>query len=105
MAALITLQQAKDHCRITHSDEDDDLIAKIEQATAIVLEYLGRGPEEWEASSPGSPGGGSPADDAQLRIVQAVILAVFERLWLRELDIFPDDLKKTVWPQRSPTVA
>jgi hypothetical protein len=38
--ALVTLSRAKEHLRETTSDRDGDIQAKVEQATAIVLDYL-----------------------------------------------------------------
>ena len=40
MAALLTLDEAKLHCRIDHNDEDSLLGALIETATASISEYL-----------------------------------------------------------------
>lgn len=40
MAALITLQRAKDHLGVTDDDHNADVQFKLEQATDIVLDYL-----------------------------------------------------------------
>jgi hypothetical protein len=40
MTALITLDAAKQHLRILHSDFDEDIQRKSAQATAIVLNYI-----------------------------------------------------------------
>ena len=40
MAALLTLDEAKLHCRIDHNDEDTLVNALIATATAAVSEYL-----------------------------------------------------------------
>ena len=40
MAALLTLDEAKLHCRIDHNDEDSLLGALIATATAAVADYL-----------------------------------------------------------------
>ena len=40
MAALLTLDEAKLHCRIDHNDEDALLGALIATATAAVADYL-----------------------------------------------------------------
>lgn len=37
--AIVTLQQAKDHLRITTTDSDADLTLKLAHAEALVLEY------------------------------------------------------------------
>lgn len=41
--ALVTLQAAKDHLRIRTFDRDADLQLKVDQASAIVLDYLKAG--------------------------------------------------------------
>jgi hypothetical protein len=40
MAALINLQQAKDHLHITDEASNSDLNLKVDQASAIVVRYL-----------------------------------------------------------------
>lgn len=40
MAVLISLTQAKAHLRIPNDDSDADVYQKVEDATAIVLDYL-----------------------------------------------------------------
>lgn len=40
MAALLTLDVAKKHLRVDHTDDDDDITRKINQASAIVLDYI-----------------------------------------------------------------
>ena len=40
MAALLTMDEAKLHCRIDHNDEDSLLGALIATATAAVADYL-----------------------------------------------------------------
>jgi Flp pilus assembly protein TadG len=40
MAALVTLDVAKSHLRISDNESDDDVQRKIEQASGIVLDYL-----------------------------------------------------------------
>lgn len=40
MTALITLDVAKQHLRIRHSDFDEDIQRKSAQATAIILNYI-----------------------------------------------------------------
>ncbi len=48
---LVTLQQAKQHLRITSSDEDEDLERKLDHATAIVLDYIARSSDvDWTAT-------------------------------------------------------
>jgi hypothetical protein len=85
--ALITLEQAKLQLRLTGTTEhDSDIALKMEQATAIVVDYIKRPDHGWEAGSPGSPGGGSPQDDAEFTIVQAAILEVLTNLFFHRGD-------------------
>jgi len=105
--ALITIDQAKMQLRITDDAADSDIAMKSEQATAIVLDYL-KNPDaaqQWESGSPGSPGGGSPLDDQALTIVQAAILMVLERLWMREETILTDGVKALLHRLRDPSYA
>ena len=85
MASLVTFEQAVKHLRLQGVEDQhrDDVLLKMDQATAVVLAYIGRSEAEtgWQAGSPGSPGGGSPNDDAQLSIVQAAILDVLGNLF------------------------
>jgi hypothetical protein len=92
--SLITLEQAKLQLRITHgtTEFDDDIVLKMDQATAIVMDYLKRPTDQaWEAGSPGSPGGGSPGDDLSLTIVQAAILEVLTNLFMHRGDDAAND--------------
>jgi hypothetical protein len=54
--ALVTLVQAKEHLRITSDDADNDIMLKLTQAEAIILEYLDtRADAAWvPATTPGS---------------------------------------------------
>lgn len=40
MAGLINLDVAKQHLRVDHTDDDTDIQRKIDQASAIVLDYI-----------------------------------------------------------------
>jgi hypothetical protein len=40
MAALVSMEQAKDHLRITSDDHNADIQLKVELASAIILDYL-----------------------------------------------------------------
>lgn len=39
---LVTLAEAKSHLRVTMTDEDADIESKVEQASAIVMDYMAR---------------------------------------------------------------
>jgi hypothetical protein len=78
MAALISLEQAKIQCRIPAdtTEYDDDLWLKIEQATAVVIDYIKRPDHGWVLGTQGSP-----EDDPAFTIVQAAILEVTNNLF------------------------
>jgi hypothetical protein len=66
--ALITLEQAKQQLRIDYDDQDADLIMKMEQASAIIVDYLKKPDHGWTAETVPPP-------------VQAAILLVLTALW------------------------
>lgn len=47
MAALLTLDVAKRHLRVDHTDDDADITRKIDQASAIVLDYIKQRDAVW----------------------------------------------------------
>jgi hypothetical protein len=51
MAALVSLAQAKEHLRIKTSDDDADVYLKVEQASAIILDYLKSRAGDWTADT------------------------------------------------------
>lgn len=55
MAALVTLEEAKSHIYIDDSDNDNDLILKIEASSAIILDYLSQNGKPYELDSSGLP--------------------------------------------------
>lgn len=72
MAGLVTLDDAKEHLRVTIPDEDGDIYRKVEQASAIVVIYLkGATAPTWtEATVPGQ--------------IKAAVLVVLEALHERK---------------------
>lgn len=64
MVALITLDEAKRHLRVDHTDDDADIQEKIEEASDIVLDYCKKtigtlDPDDpsivdWDANLPGT---------------------------------------------------
>lgn len=47
---LVPLEVAKDHLRVTTSDEDEDIEVKLQQAQAMVLDYIDRPDDtDWHA--------------------------------------------------------
>lgn len=78
-AILLTLAQAKGHLRITDSDHDADVQLKLDQAEAIILEYLARPvPETWTSSTVPLP-------------VTAAILLMLARLYEHRGDLEKED--------------
>jgi uncharacterized phage protein (predicted DNA packaging) len=49
MTALLTLDVAKKHLRVDHADDDADITRKIDQASAIVLDYIKQRDAAWTA--------------------------------------------------------
>jgi hypothetical protein len=69
--AVLTLADAKTHLRITDNDHDSDVTQKLQQASAIVVDFVLSGRTRW--TDPGTP-----ADDP---IVQSAILDVLTGLY------------------------
>lgn len=72
--ALITYDAAKIHHHALGDEHDPDVQMKLEQATAIVINYLKRPNHGWTAAT-------DPAEDYEFAIVQAAILKVFSNLF------------------------
>lgn len=77
MVAFVTLQQAKRHLRIAYGDEDDDLDDKIQQASAIIIDYLKTPDHGWTDAQNGSPSTRSTAP----MVVQAATLLMLANMW------------------------
>lgn len=72
---IVTLDQAKQHARVTSTDEDDDLTLKLRQAHALVLDYVDRPTDDdWHDEILGWDDETAPA------AVQAAILRMFKHL-------------------------
>lgn len=73
---IVSVDQAKQHARITSSDEDDDLALKLRQAHGLVLDYIDRPTDEdWHAELLTWDDSTAPA------AVQAAILRMFQHLY------------------------
>lgn len=68
-ATLVSLERAKKQIRVTHTEEDDDILDRIDEAEDIILRYLnGADDPTWDESTvPGA--------------VKAAILRQFTHLW------------------------
>lgn len=68
MTKLVTVAQAKTHLRVDHQDSDADIHLKLDQASAIVMDYIRPPEEEWdEATAP--------------PLIQAAVLLVLGELY------------------------
>jgi hypothetical protein len=68
MAALVSLDRAKAHLHIDWNDQDEELAAKVTDASDTVVDYLKRPDHGWdETTAPGQ--------------VQAAVLLVLGALW------------------------
>lgn len=78
-ALLVTLAQAKTHLRITGATDDTDIQLKLDQAEAIILDYLKRPvPETWDDTTVPGP-------------VTAAILLMTARLFEHRGDLEDED--------------
>jgi hypothetical protein len=99
MAALITLEEARTHLRLTEDEfEDADIAATVtfqaEAASDIVIDYLKRPDHEWtEADAPA--------------LVKAAILLVLGALFDNREggDPISDAVKSLLWRYRDPALA
>jgi hypothetical protein len=73
---LISYDQAIDHLRLPRNgnEEEQDLLLKMTQATAIVITYIKRPNHGWTIET-------NPDADAEFAIVQAAILKVLTDLY------------------------
>jgi hypothetical protein len=74
--ALVTYAQATRQLRITGDEYQDDILMKMEEASAIVLDYLkiAEADVTWTDQT-------DPAEDRRFAIVQAAILEVLSSLF------------------------
>lgn len=87
MVAFVTLQQAKRHLRILYADEDEDIQDKVQQASAIIVDYLKRPDHGWTDAQDGSP----PTRSTAPMVVQAATLLMLSTLWeFREGEVEPN---------------
>lgn len=69
MTALVTMARARAHLRMVGATQDEELAAKMEEASAIVLDYVTtEGKDAWTAES--VPG-----------VVSSAVLLVLGALW------------------------
>lgn len=104
--ALVSLDQAKDHLRVTHDNDDEDIFSKVEQASAIVLDYLKLSvtPTDW-----GNLSGDSPPGTGVPHLIQAATLLILGELFKgREsstVDVLSNAVKSLLHRYRDPALA
>lgn len=96
MVALVTLSEALLRLRLTETESFHvpDVEMKIEQATAIVVNYLKRADDyAWEL-----------VDPTEMSLVKAAILEVVRNMF-EGLDPLPEAVKNLLWRYRDPALA
>jgi uncharacterized phage protein (predicted DNA packaging) len=105
---LVSLDQVKQHLRVTWTSEDDLIALYVKQATAIVLDYLTREDDDWIAEIE------AWNDDTVPPAVQAAILMQTAELYRfrgdedapqREDGYMTPLIKAMLTPYRDPSVA
>jgi hypothetical protein len=109
---LVTLEQAKQHLRIDHDDEDNDLILKIHAASGAVVNYLKSGADIFLDSN------GEPVYDSSDEpigmpfVVKAAVLLILGFLYkdrdenagdAYEQGFLPKPVTALLYPLRDPT--
>lgn len=78
MAMLVTLERAKSQEYVIHDADDAEITNKVEEASDIVLDYVGdrENANGWSAEDP------LPADAIAVPgVISAAVLLVFGALW------------------------
>lgn len=80
MTALIALDVAKQHLRVEHTDDDDDITLKIEQASEICLDYIKQRGDRVAVTDPPTPV--VPWDETTVpKPVQAAAMMMLSKLY------------------------
>lgn len=115
---LVSLQQAKDHLRMDHDDDDNDITLKVHAASGAVVNYLKSGADSFLDSS-GEPETDSSGDPVGVPFeVQAAVLIMLGELYMnREAELqgevaaqwgygyLPQPVIALLYPLRDPAVA
>ena len=113
----VSLADAKTHCRVTHNEDDYDIIGKIESASSMVKNYLKSvSPFEPERDADDTPlydsSGYSITDESLDSVryeVRAAVLILVQKLYDQELDTTPGylpvEVQAILYPLRDPTIA
>lgn len=104
--ALVSLDQAKEHLRVVHDDDDEDIFSKIEQSSAIILDYLKLDviPNDW-----GNLSAESPAGTGVPHLIQSATLLALGELHNKreaaEVNVLSEAVKSLLRRSRDPALA
>lgn len=97
--AIVDFETAKLHLRVDHDEDDVDITFKLEQASAIIIDFLKMPPGTWDlktqnSGSAGTGDSGSAGDTAPMQVQAATLMVLGELYKNRESSA--DPLSKTV---------
>lgn len=109
MIPFVTLEEAKNHLRVSGTDSDDDIGLKILQASAITCHRL----KITDPAVPSAEDGiiastwGSPLEiPTQVKAITLLVLgAIHEGRESEVSNIISDGMKRLIEPYRDPTMA
>ena len=113
----VSLADAKSHCRVTHDEDDSDIVGKIEAASSMVKSYLKNvSPFEPQRDADDTPlfdsSGYSIVDttlDAVRYEVRAAVLILVQKLYDQDFNTepgyLPTEVMSILYPLRDPTIA
>jgi len=106
---LVTLEAAKADLQMDHSLDDEDIERKIHQASAIVLNYIGRGSTIYDDSFGNIPLDASGEPDVPHEVRAATLLMVrylYDNGKDQELDVGypPRPVMNLLYPLRTPPI-
>jgi hypothetical protein len=94
---IVDLETAKRHLRRTDDDDDTNIVLKLEQASAIVLDYLKLDADTYDIDA-------SPLEEAP-KMVEAATLLVLEALYVSDEDPLTNAVKSILHRSRDPALA
>jgi len=92
MTSLVTIEAAKNALRVSGSDLDDDLQLRLDQATAIVIDYIKKPDHDWTPETVPGP-------------ISAAILLVTRNLFDEVDEPLSEPVKALVHRFRDPALA
>jgi hypothetical protein len=109
---LVTLDEAKNHLRVMHTEEDVNILLMIHAASSAVLNYLKENVSDWDGTLiPGSSSSSNnPASlPSEVKMAVLYLIGVFYRDrdgdFLKDHDInyLPRTVVNILYPLRMPT--